>query len=67
MVNLVVALLCTNHITNLFGKGITPKQYRLSAIDVKGDAEKFMDGGASYFRLHPSKALPDNFFKSDKV
>ena len=66
MINLVVALLCANHMTNMFGKGLTPKQYRLSATDVKADAEKILDNVASYFRPHPSKALPANLFKDDK-
>ncbi|KAL0960604.1 hypothetical protein HGRIS_005636 [Hohenbuehelia grisea] len=38
VINIVVALLCTNHITHRFGKGITPKQYRLTEKDVQRDA-----------------------------
>ncbi|KAF8817045.1 hypothetical protein BYT27DRAFT_7332980 [Phlegmacium glaucopus] len=66
MVNLVVALLCANHTTNTFGKGITPKQYRLSGTDVKADADKILDGVPPFFRLHASKALPVSFFKGGK-
>ena len=68
MVNLVVALLCANHVTNTFGKGLTPKQYRLSANDVKADAEKILEGvTTSFFRPNGgSKVLPDNFFKDEK-
>lgn len=66
MFNLVVALLCANHMTNTFGKGITPKQYRLSATDVKADAEKILDGVTSFFRPNASKVSPDIFFKDEK-
>jgi len=68
MVNLVVALLCANHMTNTFGKGITPKQYRLSATDVKADADKILDRAASFFHPHASKALPvsASSFEDDK-
>ncbi|CAL1713664.1 unnamed protein product [Somion occarium] len=41
--NILVALLCANQVTRTFGKGITPKQYRLSGEDVKADAEKLME------------------------
>ena len=66
MFNLVVALLCANHITSMFGKGITPKQYRLSATDVKADAEKILDGVTLFSRLSASKVSPDGFFKDEK-
>ncbi|TRM56911.1 Tetraspanin family-domain-containing protein [Schizophyllum amplum] len=42
LINIVVALLCANHITDRFGKGIMPKQYRLSDVDVKANAEKIL-------------------------
>ncbi|KAF8868669.1 Tetraspanin family-domain-containing protein [Infundibulicybe gibba] len=42
IVNMVVALLCANHMTNTFGKGLTPKQYRLTSTDVRVDAEKIL-------------------------
>jgi hypothetical protein len=32
--NIFVGLLCTNHITHRFGKGITPPRYRLMADDI---------------------------------
>ncbi|KAF8964333.1 Tetraspanin family-domain-containing protein [Flammula alnicola] len=44
LANMVVALLCANHITSTFGKGIIPKQYRLSPKDVKADADKILNG-----------------------
>ncbi|TBU37111.1 hypothetical protein BD309DRAFT_1065929 [Dichomitus squalens] len=38
VLNILVALLCANHVTRTFGKGITPRRYRLSAEDVRADA-----------------------------
>ncbi|KAI0783437.1 hypothetical protein C8Q75DRAFT_725855 [Abortiporus biennis] len=38
--NIFVALLCVNHVTRTFGKGIMPKQYRLTVADVRANAEK---------------------------
>ena len=66
MFNLAIALLCANHITNMFGKGITPKQYRLSSNDVKADAEKILDGVTPFFRPNASKVSPDTFFNDEK-
>lgn len=43
LINIVVALLCANHVTMTFGKGITPKQYRLCEQDLKADAEKISE------------------------
>ncbi|KAF9068586.1 hypothetical protein BDP27DRAFT_1223957 [Rhodocollybia butyracea] len=40
LINILVALLCSNHVTRVFGKGITPKQYRLCDKDFKADVEK---------------------------
>lgn len=42
ILNILVALLCANHVTKTFGSGITPKQYRLSGKDVKADADKIL-------------------------
>ena len=39
ILNIFVALLCANHVTRTFGKGITPKRYRLRGEDVRADAE----------------------------
>ncbi|OBZ71128.1 hypothetical protein A0H81_08479 [Grifola frondosa] len=41
--NIIVSLLCANHVTRIFGKGITPKQYRLSEKDVHADAQMIMN------------------------
>ena len=40
--NIFVALLCANHVTRTFGKGIMPRQYRLSGADVTVDAERIL-------------------------
>ncbi|EMD39612.1 hypothetical protein CERSUDRAFT_150212 [Gelatoporia subvermispora B] len=40
--NIVVSLLCANHVTHTFGKGLMPKKYRLSGADVRADAEKIL-------------------------
>ncbi|KAG5644548.1 hypothetical protein DXG03_008203 [Asterophora parasitica] len=48
IVNIFVALLCANHLTTTFGRGITPKQYRLSAKDVRADADKILRELRSY-------------------
>lgn len=42
IVNIMVALLCANHITKTFGLGIIPTKYRLTPADVKGDVEKVL-------------------------
>ncbi|KAJ7068986.1 tetraspanin Tsp2 family [Mycena belliarum] len=44
LLNVLVALLCANHVTETFGKGITPKRYRLTKVDVQADAVKIMRG-----------------------
>jgi hypothetical protein len=49
LVNVVIALLCANHATYHFGKGIIPIQYRLSAKDVKADADKILGGADADF------------------
>jgi hypothetical protein len=36
--NMIVALLCSNHVTNRFGKGLTPAQYRLCSDDIKAES-----------------------------
>lgn len=42
IVNIVVALLCANHVTRTFGKGLMPKRYRLNGADIRADAEKIL-------------------------
>ncbi|KAH7099538.1 Tetraspanin family-domain-containing protein [Auriculariales sp. MPI-PUGE-AT-0066] len=38
LANFTIALVCSNHITRTFGKGLTPQQYRLTAQDVQDNA-----------------------------
>lgn len=42
LINMVVALLCVNHVTYTFGKRVLPRQYHLSPNDVKAEAEKLL-------------------------
>lgn len=35
LLNIAISLLCSNHVTKTFGKGITPKLYRLTIRDVQ--------------------------------
>lgn len=50
IINIVVSLLCANHVTRTFGKGIMPKRYWLSGADVRADAQRFMD---TFARVRP--------------
>ncbi len=43
LVNIVVVMLCANHVTRTFGTGLTPKRYRLTAKDVQEDANRIVD------------------------
>jgi hypothetical protein len=43
LVNLAVALLCSNHVTKTFGKGMTPRMYRLTEADLQKDQERIED------------------------
>ncbi|KAM5540801.1 hypothetical protein V8D89_005445 [Ganoderma adspersum] len=38
VLNIAIVLLCANHVTRTFGKGIMPKRYRLNVDDVRADA-----------------------------
>ena len=40
ILNMVVALLAANHVTNAFGKGLMPRRYRLRGADVQAAAER---------------------------
>ncbi|KAJ7626635.1 tetraspanin Tsp2 family [Mycena polygramma] len=42
LLNVLAALLCANHVTERFGRGIVPTRYRLTGVDVQADAEKIM-------------------------
>ena len=43
LVNIFVGLLCANHVTHRFGKGITPARYRLTAHDILLSAGSAVD------------------------
>ena len=52
-----LSLLCSNHITETFGKGIAPKKYRLGLADVQLEAEygRFRNGQTVIGRPAESK------------
>jgi hypothetical protein len=71
LVNVVVAFLCANHMTTTFGKGITPKKYRLSGVDVRADAERIltrMNAGEVRPVMRPelSRASSSGLFREDR-
>jgi hypothetical protein len=68
LVNVVVGLLCSEHVTKRFGKGIMPKRYRLKAEDVRSDAEKIGRlNGVQVVRPEMSRASSSVVFREDKV
>ncbi|KAF8921594.1 hypothetical protein CPB85DRAFT_1210700 [Mucidula mucida] len=62
LLNIGVALLCSNHVTETFGKGITPRKYRLTEGDVKADAEKLVH----VVRPEYSRASSSLTFREDR-
>ena len=69
LVNIFASLLCANHVTNTFGKGLMPKQYRLRVEDVRANAHSLLAHFADGARRPPmarsgSSAL---YFREDKV
>ena len=45
LANIFVGLLCANHVTDRFGKGITPRRYRLTAQDILSAGSAAAIGG----------------------
>ena len=43
LTNIVIALICANHVTRTFGAGIMPRAYRLRVADVRKDAKEILD------------------------
>ncbi|KAH7337055.1 hypothetical protein B0J17DRAFT_707398 [Rhizoctonia solani] len=43
ILNIITALLCSNHVNRLFGKGITPWKYRLRIEDVRANALRVLE------------------------
>jgi len=56
---IVVGLLCSNHITYRFGKGMMPKAYRLSM----GSMAVIMDNYARYALFHTSHCSTANIYQ----
>lgn len=71
IINIVVAMLCVNHMTRTFGKGITPAPYRLSSNDVRADADKILrgisrSGVRAVVRPKMSRAPSSDMFRDDR-
>ncbi|PCH40395.1 hypothetical protein WOLCODRAFT_68700 [Wolfiporia cocos MD-104 SS10] len=67
--NIVVSLLCANHVTRTFGKGIMPKRYWLSGADVRADAERLMGtfpDGRPVVRPGSTRPPSSTLFREDK-
>jgi len=69
--NIVIALLCANHTTRTFGKGITPKQYRLRSKDVRADADEILrgisrSGVRAVARPEMTRASSSDVFREDR-
>ncbi|CAE6472443.1 unnamed protein product [Rhizoctonia solani] len=43
ILNIITALLCSNHVNRLFGKGLTPWKYRLRIEDVRANALRVLE------------------------
>ena len=68
--NIFVSLLCANHVTRTFGKGIMPRRYRLNGVDVQDDAEKIfgtLRRTRAGVRPKPSHSSTCATFREDKV
>ena len=57
LANILVGLLCANHVTRRFGKGITPARYRLTAHDVLSAGSDIKNGIIKRTRL-PAPPFP---------
>lgn len=70
LIIMFVSLLSSNHITMRFGKGITPKRYRLNAEDVQRDENnmraKFRESGV-ITRPHSIRSSTSAIFREDKL
>ena len=53
ILNITVALLCANHVTNPFGDGIMPKHYRMSVHDLNVDAERISAHRGGMYVVRP--------------
>ncbi|KAJ3556761.1 hypothetical protein NM688_g1847 [Phlebia brevispora] len=69
IVNIFVALLCANHVTRRFGKGVMPREYRLTSEDVVSDEErlyKAMEKEGCLARPILARAPSSSVFREDK-
>lgn len=66
LVNVMVGLLCSGHVTERFGKGMMPKRYRLKMQDVMNDAEKIRKEGIIN-RPDMTRASSSSVFREDKL
>ncbi|KAF8575686.1 hypothetical protein K439DRAFT_1664947 [Ramaria rubella] len=58
VLNIIASLLCSNHVDRRFGKGLTPRAYRLSMIDVRANADAILAKlSDTKLPLEPSRAL----------
>lgn len=64
LLNIAIALLCSNHVTEMFGKGIMPRKYRLTKGDLKADKEKLE--GMIMKRPEYSRAPSSLTFREDR-
>ena len=60
LLNIIAVLLCANHVTETFGKGITLKGHRLCGDDVLVDAERITR------RPEISRANSSRIFRDDR-
>ncbi|TDL19743.1 hypothetical protein BD410DRAFT_830183 [Rickenella mellea] len=67
--NIGIALLCANHVTHRFGKGLMPRRYRLRVEDVRADAHAllmhFADEGKAA-RMPPPARAGSTYIREDK-
>ncbi|KAH9831335.1 uncharacterized protein C8Q71DRAFT_781965 [Rhodofomes roseus] len=69
IINIFVSLLCSNHITRTFGKGIMPKRYWLSNADLCADAERLNGAFAEtrpVARPGPARPVLSTVFREDR-
>ncbi|EGN97950.1 hypothetical protein SERLA73DRAFT_56106, partial [Serpula lacrymans var. lacrymans S7.3] len=64
---IVVALLCANHVTRRFGKGILPRAYWLRMADVREEAEKFFKAGLIARPVMAERAPANASMTRDKI
>jgi hypothetical protein len=66
-----LSLLCSNHVTKTFGKGIVPKEYRLGSGDVQLEAEsvgygRFRNGGGAIERPKETRTGASMILREDR-